>query len=293
MSSKAKVQKKLVAWIENESAASKRVFERLKLELPRLQEKLSHKRVHDSRVALRHFFALWPVLCDDGWDQNDFESTVVKPLERLLKKLGKVRDTDVNIEIAKNELACPNSRIRKWKETRRQYKRKLKKELKSVNVNKLLLRMERFFAEQTTTVSERVADSALGKEETETHVLAALQRQEHVVRALAQQPSTPCEFHKLRLAIKQWRYLLDDLCNSNNMQLEEIQESLGKLHDLDRIKPLLQGDERLITSLANLNSIHQKLLFELFDVEKKLPFGFNPLNQDAKSRTTTRKSSAR
>lgn len=270
----------MVAWIKDQSTAITKVYQRIDTALTKLSKKTSRKRVHQARVALRHLFALWPILCEDGWQTKSFEKRVMKPLDGLLTQLGTVRNNDVNLILAK-ELDCPPALMKKWSKKRQKSNRKLKQHVKSMDIKSILKEMKVFFAKQPQTVSQRIAKSTLAKENPAKHILNALQKQEHVVKTLAMKPSTPQEFHQLRLAVKQWRYLLDDLCSTSNESLEYAQGALGKLHDLDRIRPLLQGDEKLISCLANLNNMHRKLLFELYDVQEKLPFGFDPTRNGA------------
>ncbi|MBX9723144.1 MAG: CHAD domain-containing protein, partial [Candidatus Obscuribacterales bacterium] len=159
----------MVAWIRDQSTAITKVYERIEIALIRLSKKTSRARVHQARVALRHLFALWPILCEDGWQTKSFEKRVMKPLDKLLNELGSVRNNDVNISIAK-ELECPHSLMKKWRNKRQKSNRKLTKHVAAMDIKTLLKEMKAFFSKQPKTVSQRIAKSSLAKEKPAKHV---------------------------------------------------------------------------------------------------------------------------
>lgn len=265
----------LVPWVRSESEALTKVAKLVTKELKKLDEQQSTSRIHKARVALRHWFALWETLQTDGWETKQFKKTVNIPLQELLSKLGDVRDVEVNLEIG-TQLACPKSMIKVWKAQKKSAKAELKDFLADFDMKKRLNKIKRFVRKEPHLVSGQVKHSHLAHEPAQEHLLHILDKQERLSQKLAESPNTPDEFHHLRLSLKQWRYLLEDVFNSSNKQLEKSQDILGKMHDLDRMRPLFLGDEKLICALANLNESHRKLIEDFDQLRDKLPFGFRP-----------------
>src|SRR5262249_37550434 len=106
----------------------------------------------------------------------------------------------------------------------------------------------------------------------DTYILA----QEDMVRELEARAQTPEQLHELRLGVKRWRYMLTEFFGLTTLQLVRAQQILGRLHDLDRISDLLDGncpdDVRL-----RLEDQRRQLLQDFSLIRQCLPYGLRPL----------------
>lgn len=260
---------KMVPWVNEEAKAVKRVAKLMHTSLSKLMDETSRKGIHEARVSLRHWFALWPILQEDGWQDQTFENRVVKVLNNLLKKLGDVRDLDVNIKIGKN-LGCHKKIIKGWKSERKKAKGKLKAFLRNTNLTTILDELDEFVRKEPVIVSEHIKGSSSENETAKKHLGLVLNSQASFTKNLASTAANTKQLHQLRLAIKRWRYLLEDFSGTSSQKLEKAQEALGKLRDLERIRPELLGKKKDIAALAKLSEDHRKLMTDVENIVGQL-----------------------
>ena len=261
-----------IAWISFEALAAERLLQNLKTQLCRLDKKHSEKRVHDTRVALRRWFAVWSQLRQNGWDSTKFHGKAIEPLSDLLQELGTTRDLDVLHDLGR-QVGCRQSFLRKLDKQRDKADQSLKKELARLEIKPLLQYMRAYLRARQQKLEKALGDSASAAESVADHVNAALAQQEQLVKRLERDFDDPKGMHRFRLAVKGWRYLLSELCGIKNEELEEAQTLLGEIHDLDTLNQLLIEDGNNILALTNLKQRRTKLLEQAKQVKRALPFG--------------------
>lgn len=259
-----------IPWLNAEAKATERVLSSLEDSLKGLVKKTSRASIHEARVSLRHFFALWAVLVQDGWQDDRFEKKFVSQLKALLDHLGDVRDLDVNLKLGE-ELGCRSQLLKKWKTKRKKQKSKLRTFLKSLNLEDLMQKLRSFFKKEVRVVSKHVQKSELKNESASRHLALVLNDQARFTQSL----SSAADFktlHRLRIAVKNWRYLLEDFGAQPSRQLERAQQTLGRIHDLGRLKSDLQGRKKDIGALTRLSEEMRSLRLELADTMAHMPF---------------------
>ena len=265
-----------VAWVSFEAAAAYRLLEQLLTEIKRISAKQSVTRVHDSRVALRRWFAIWHVMRTDGWESKKFRNNAIVPMEHLLAQLGEVRDMDVLSELAK-DLNCKESFLEKLKLYRDEARKDLVKSLRIIDVTELVKYVSRYLQKRRSKMELAVRQSNLAEESASEHMHAILAEHEQHVRKLEENSSDPKGMHHLRLAIKGWRYLLSEFFLLKNEELEYAQGLLGDIHDLDKLSEWLLNDGSNIIAVSNLKQRRAALLEEVPEALSKLPFELRPI----------------
>jgi CHAD domain-containing protein len=265
----------LVGWVAAEAASLQRVTQKVRKSLKKLDEKISVERVHKARVALRHWFAVWSVLRADGWETANLKDDMIDPLDALLSQLGDARDVDTNIELGER-IKISRGLHKKWENQQQKRYKKVRRELDKIDVDRMRKRLKKVAAQAPGTVSKQVQQSQAAEDSAVHHLSASLDDQEQVVKTLSESLANPNDYHKFRLALKHWRYLLEDLFGAEQKDLEDAQSRLGELHDCDRVKEILIGAEADISALANLNERRRKLLEDVEGIKKVLPFGYRP-----------------
>ncbi len=265
-----------VAWVSFEGAAAYRVLEQLQTEIKRVGAKQSVKRVHNARVALRRWFAIWQVMRTDGWESKKFRNNAIVPMEHLLAQLGEVRDMDVLSELA-DDLNCKDSFLEKLAGYREEAKKDLLKTLKIIDVTELVKYVSRYLQKRRYKMELGVRQSSLSEESASEHMHFILTEHEQHVRKLEESSSDPKGMHHLRLAIKGWRYLLSEFFLVKNEELELAQGLLGDIHDLDKLSEWLLNDGSNIIAISNLRQRRTALLEEVPDALQQLPYELRPL----------------
>ena len=259
-----------IPWLNAEAKATERVLNGLEKVLRSLAEKTSRSNIHDARIALRHFFALWAVLVQDGWQDSKFEKKIVVQLRRLLDRLGDVRDLDVNLKLGE-ELGCRRELLRRWKTKRKKQKVKLKDFLNSTDIAQLVEELRTFFRKEVRVVAKHIHQSDLRNESASRHLALVLNDQAKVTQSLSSAADYKA-LHRLRIAVKNWRYLLEDFGAEPSRQLEKAQQTLGRIHDLGRLRADLQGRKKDIEALTRLSEEMRSLRLELAETMAHMPF---------------------
>lgn len=271
------------SWLEYERSVALGTFDDLARSLMRLKKSKSKsqnaKLVHDTRVTLRRWEAVWFVLEKHGWNEEKYWRQVGRKLRRLHKLLGNLRDWDVNIETAEF-YGLPQPVIQRFKKERDRAGKSVTARLSHINMKKLLKRMAAFLHERPL---------AMALEEKNTEMLArcayvrlepVLREQEETTGALDAHAKTIEEMHELRLSIKAWRYVLADYFGLTNLQLVKAQQMLGKLNDLNRLLSLLKKASiaKSITLDKVTAMMHEenRLLKDFQSFRSALPYGLRP-----------------
>ncbi len=267
-----------IAWISFEALVAYRLLENLQTQLRRLSKKHSKKRVHDARVALRRWNAVWSQLRQNGWESKKFHQAAIKPLSSLLQDLGNTRDMDVMHDLGV-ELGCKRRFLRDLDQRRDDAEAALQKQLKKMAIKPLGHYMRVYLQERKYKLEKALGDTASAADSVADHINTALEQQEQLVKSLEREFDDPKGMHRFRIAVKGWRYLLSELCGIKNAELEQAQTILGDIHDLDTLNQLLLEDGNEILALTNLKQRRTKLLDQAHLIKKKLPFGLRAVQQ--------------
>lgn len=266
-------------WLMFEQQRALHIYDDLSRTLRKLAKKPSAERVHEARVVLRRWDCIWNVLEADGWSTKKHWKQVGKELKKIRHLLGTLRDCDVNIEVAES-LNAPQDIIEKWLNERKSIARKTKKELKNLEVDKLLKRLSTFLLKRPEKLRHDFESNGnSGADSAYNHLEPFVKAQEEIARKLASAAQTPEELHALRLGIKAWRYLLAEFYGLTNLHLVRAQQILGKLNDLHRVEVLLAatGSPLANESLSKSNEEREKLLDDFTQFRETLPYGLRPM----------------
>lgn len=202
-------------------------FQRASLDdiVPKVLCTPSRSAVHKLRIVTRRSRAvLWvlrhssPSLCFDGLDNH---------LRNLGRMLGSVRELDMAIKDAKKFKLDPSD----LKSARKVKLKLLHRYLKGKRPQKLSLEMARAL-KGVRSQNEIDTDVAL-------EVLAA-----RMSRWQKRRLHGSARIHRFRVAVKKWRYILEALGKPVE-KLKDIQDLLGKSHDLETLQTFL-GKKRAI-----------------------------------------------
>src|SRR5688572_25183195 len=133
-------------WLDFEQRTAVGSCRGLAHEMNNLRSKATSRRVHNTRVALRRFSAVWAVLKRDGWQSKDYKKRIGKPLKELRTLLGDLRDWDVSIEVGKR-LGVSDGVLKRWGKERSTARQRVKAFLKDFEPDKVLSRLENFLQE--------------------------------------------------------------------------------------------------------------------------------------------------
>ncbi len=264
-----------VPWVSFQAAAAHRLLEQIQTELKRVKSKRSKKRIHDARVALRRWFAIWHVMRDDGWESKKFRAKAIVPMEDLLAQLGEVRDMDVLLGLAK-DLGCKDSFLEKIENYRTEAEHELTTKLKKVDAEVLVVYIAKYLQKRRRKMEAGVRQSTLGKETASQHMHVILAHHEQQVQKLQEDISDSKGMHHLRLGIKAWRYLLTEFFGLKSQELEDAQGLLGDIHDLDKLSEWLLNEGSNIVAISNLKQRRTAFLEDVPDALRRLPFGLRP-----------------
>ena len=261
-------------WVQHEHAAALAAFGDLKRDLKRLKKKVSADRVHRARVTLRRWFSVWKVLQGDGWESKKFKTGIGKTLKKLQKLLGKLRDTDVNLEQAE-KFGCGDRLVELWKAQRRTQKQHLEEFVDEADFKSLLSDLHDYIGRRSKKIESKLP-RAKASQSAFNHLELYLLEQETMVRDESETASTPEEYHKLRLSIKFWRYMLTEFFGLTNLELVRAQQLLGQLHDIDRLTPMLLNDDEQRQALQKAKERREELLAQINEMRPRLPYGLRP-----------------
>jgi CHAD domain-containing protein len=225
-------------------------FDKLGRYLGRLEKKPAPKSVHRFRTYSRR---VETILRDLVAEPSGNQKKVLRLLERLRKKAGKLRDLDVQLA-ALRSLKIPQEPDRRARLTRTLLEERAKRERKLPKV---------FSPELVRQLRKRLKRAAKGTElPPQTDPLAkALRLFADVGKAHA--PITESKLHEFRLAAKRARYLAE-LAGDNSdaarvlKELQHLQDVIGDWHDwlqlAERARQLFGSvqESALVAALHNI-----------------------------------------
>lgn len=200
----------------------KLIFRRMERELLRLSSEQEAENVHSFRTTTRRLQTLLELI--PAHDRN--QKKLLKMLERIRRRAGKVRDIDVQLA-ALRSLKVPLEPRRKTQlvqrliEIRAEHERKLIKLLKTGYLRKVRKRLHR--------AAREVQFGSIGDP-------LAVARQMLESAAPAEGEVTDEALHRCRLAVKRARYAAEFAPESAESkqfmaQLKRLQDTLGTWHD--------------------------------------------------------------
>ena len=263
------------SWVDFELRAALNLSQAMESELKKLKLRVIKERVHKSRVSLRRWFSVWGFLAEDGWEAKKFKKKVLTPLRDFLRELGELRDCDVNIETAE-KLQCDAQTMAEFKALRKKLKHRIDKTLTEVDPPKLAGQIEDYLTDRAKELNKEIEKSSIADHSAFAHFDRYLQSHEEQVKKLSLKASSPESLHKLRLAIKKWRYLLTECMGLTNLNLVRAQTLLGEIHDYDRLEPVLADGHELTGAIYRLRLERSALVNEFEQLKKDLPFGLRP-----------------
>lgn len=266
------------SWLDFQRCTELALCDSVSQELEPLSKKPTEKRVHETRIALRRWFSVWTVLKEDGWSSKKIDKKVVSKLRKLLKSLGKLRDLDVNIELGQT-FGCPQSILAEWHEEQRHVRRAVRNRISHLEPALLLMRLRNYLNKRYAALRDKSTQSSAKPPSTYYLLDRFVCEQERRVKELESAASTPEELHKLRLAIKRWRYLLTEFFGLTNLQLVRAQQLLGRLNDYQRIENLLveRQQPELAEVIEKIKAERATLVTEFAAVRENLPYGLRPI----------------
>jgi CHAD domain-containing protein len=244
----------------------------------KLNKKISTKRVHATRVVLRRWQAVAQVVANDDWKLPKYQM-LDKRLNKFRKSLGKLRDSEILLELAQT-LELPDKLIRRWKAASKDQLKKVDKCLVKTEPVPRLKAFARLVKRRKKNLDSLRDASQFGYRSAYHHLEPLLQRLEQQTRDLEPRATTSEDLHQLRIKIKNWRYFLTEFYGLTNLQLVRAQQVLGKLHDLDRLIEVLKESGDLVVldnqDLHQINNMRKELLIEFDTFRKSLPYGLRP-----------------
>ena len=263
------------SWVDFELRAALNLLGAVEGELKKLKLRVIKERVHKSRVSLRRWVSVWGFLAEDGWEEKKFKKKVLTPLREFLKELGELRDCDVNIETAE-KLFCDQSTLDEFKKNRKKLKRRIEQSLSKMNPPKLVEQIEEYLLAKAELLRMEMKTGPADDQSAYTHFDRYLAAHEEQVKKLSARASTAESLHKLRLAIKKWRYLLTECMGLTNLELVKAQTLLGEIHDYDRLEPALEMAGESSGALTRLRLERAALIREFEELKSQLPVGLRP-----------------
>lgn len=263
-----------IPWLDFELSRARELVSALKKQLKRLQKKTTVDQVHDTRVALRRWDCIWQILQADGWESAKFKQGQGRRLKRLLKVLGELRDWDVCLELGA-EYSLSGSCLKAWKKNRRLACRKVSRTLAGLEVDHLDEELNTYLQKRCAKLKRRHRQTSWVYTSAFDHLIVYLRQREQLAEQLESTASTSKELHRLRLAIKNWRYFLTEIFGLTNLELVKSQQYLGKIHDLEHLEKLLSGQTEFL-ALTKIRSEKKQLLQEFSKLRSHLPYGLKP-----------------
>jgi CHAD domain-containing protein len=285
-------------WPEYELAVLKTLSKDLRKAIKKVEERPTTNRVHTARVVLRRWQSIGRILDQDTLTIESY--TLVKnELNKLRKRLGKIRDWEILIDLATN-FELPSSLSRGWGRHCVREQKKLRAKLDGKFLRKSLKKLEETIEQEDdhrglfgqlslksgkTAFQRRTNGQAKIKSKTQLssaydHLEPYLRYLEDHAKELEMKAFSPTQLHELRIAVKSWRYFLTEFYGLTNLQLVKAQQLLGKVHDIDRLIEILKDNNQLSAvpaeKLKRLNEFRGQLLDEFGKLRKHMPYGLRP-----------------
>jgi CHAD domain-containing protein len=226
------------------------IFRKLIRQASKLASKPSPENIHRFRTSTRRVEVL---LTDLALEQGRNDKKLLKLLDRLRKKAGRVRDLDVEIT-ALHSLKIPQEPVRKSQLTRTLVEERGKRE------KKLIKALDKKTLSETRKRLRRSAGSLKISKNVNPLVVALKKVNELEVDQGAVSEET---LHRFRIAGKRARYIAEMAGNNTEAeqlveQLKHMQDALGDWHDwaqlAQKAEKLFGGvqDSALVSALHNV-----------------------------------------
>jgi CHAD domain-containing protein len=226
------------------------IFRKLIRQASKLASKPSPENIHRFRTSTRRVEVL---LTDLALEQGRNDKKLLKLLDRLRKKAGRVRDLDVEIT-ALHSLKIPQEPVRKSQLTRTLVEERGKRE------KKLIKALDKKTLSETRRRLKRSAGSLEISKNVNPLVVALKKVNELEVDQGAVSEET---LHRFRIAGKRARYIAEMAGNNTEAeqlveQLKHMQDALGDWHDwaqlAQKAEKLFGGvqDSALVSALHNV-----------------------------------------
>ena len=267
-------------------------LKRLLASIANLRQQPTSKGAHFYRTSLRRFQA-WSDLSHPHLDAD--QQQILKSLDRLRKATGKLRDSEIHLEILEGlgrSLKTERSKLEKeLKARRKSYRKKLKSILRDLDLNALsdTLRVIDESAVQGSE-SSSLADS----------VKIALQEYRSFVRRRG--PLSPENLHEYRLECKRFRYTAELAGKTLEGKVliaawKRVQDTIGEWHDylmLSKMAKRVLSDSRLHTTLlARMQKKYEESLRAIARCEEKLLGSTPPVAKKEPKRARSGRRSSR
>jgi CHAD domain-containing protein len=236
------------------SKTSKQEFhspvERLLMSIASLQEKITPKGTHFYRTSLRRFQA-WSEVVHPQIGPEQKEAFEV--LDRLRRRTGKLRDSEIHLELLQNVKGVGAKDIKKLtvelKSRRRRYEKKLKAQLEDPSLPKLWRTLWVVREQPPRTEEAASVDSA--------EVMTAMALKDFRDFVQRRPKLSPENLHEYRLQAKQFRYtaeLAGETVAAKDLTetWKRVQDAIGDWHDYLTLAELaadVVGDSKLHSAL--------------------------------------------
>jgi CHAD domain-containing protein len=227
---------------------------------------LSGEAVHDARVHCRRLIARL-VLIDMAMTSTDLQAAQ-KPLKRLLKSLGRLRDVQVQKDALSTELTRHPEVGGLWIELGRREQKLIRSASRFVsqfNLGKLRRRLEVIQAELKNPTARLAAKAVLGDS-----IVRAMQQafDKVVLRSRDISPDDVSTVHRVRTAYKKFRYMAESLpptvgrpSEAQLSVMDGYQQAMGNIQDVEVLREFLTGYTALQPEVAwSLASFKNTLL---------------------------------
>jgi CHAD domain-containing protein len=226
------------------------IFRKLIRQASKLASKPSPENIHRFRTSTRRVEVL---LTDMALEQGRNDKKLLKLLDRLRKKAGRVRDLDVEIT-ALHSLKIPQEPVRKSQLTRTLVEERGKREKKLIKA----------LDKKTLSETRRRLKRSAGNLEISKNVNPLVVARKKVNELEVDQGAVSEEtLHRFRIAGKHARYIAEMAKNNTEAeqlveQLKHMQDALGDWHDwaqlAQKAEKLFGGvqDSALVSALRNV-----------------------------------------
>lgn len=284
-------------WFELEEARALAILSELESELKELKGKLTVKRVHACRVVIRRWYSIWEILEQDNWSDEIYLRKVARPLSRINKALGRLRDLDVNLGDAES-YDCPPEILAKWRNKRAKLARKVTRKIKEQKPRKVAKQLAEHLSRRAYEIErlllplpgEEISMDGAEKPFTSPleaasyhHIERFLKESEEEARSKARLADSAEGLHDLRLCVKRWRYLLTEFFGLTNIELVRAQQLLGKHHDLTRLTVKIRAAcgkkdkaPAIGPCIGRIEDDLTAIEADLEQIKRSLPYGLRP-----------------
>ena len=142
------------SWLTFEERCVMDVVDELEQALGKKKIKLTGKNVHAVRVVIRRFNSVWSTLQRDGWRGRTYDPFIGKPLARINSALGKLRDLDVQHDLAKS-MGLPDSYCKWLKSRRKKAELKVEERLDLDRPHKVIRKLRKYLRERAVKLRLR------------------------------------------------------------------------------------------------------------------------------------------